>query len=114
MNNELDKFIMKTLRENYDNDYNAFDTSDLDLFCDFPLNLFYDNKNFLTNLEMAKINIHFNRKMIRKIIKYFKDNAEEDEVREAIRSGDISQLSMYYAIAVANKFCRGIQKNKME
>jgi|TARA_R110002072_G_scaffold54484_1_gene143018 hypothetical protein len=105
-NTELDKFITKTIVDNYDKDYNPYNTNDPYLFGEFPLNLFYDNKEFLKNLEESKIKISFDRKMINRCMIYFKDYGDEDVILYHIREGDFHRLSILYAISIANKISR--------
>jgi len=111
-NTELDEFIAKTIIDNYDKDYNPSQTDDPYLFEEFPLNLFYHNKEFLKNLEESKINISFDRKMINCCLRYFKDYGDEDVILYHIRKGNFHQLSILYAISIANKMLIKYRANR--
>jgi outer membrane cobalamin receptor len=110
MYNKLEKFILKTIIDNYESDYNAFDTTDVDFHSEFPLNLFIDNQEFIKKLKEAQFDINFDKQMINRIFRYYKKNNFDDyEVKDAIRTGNLTQLSVLYACSIANKLCRKIQ-----
>ena len=106
MTTALDKLITKIIMENYDNDYDPYYTGDPDFYSEFPLKLFYENQDFLNKINSSNIELNFDRKMINRIVKFFKDTPEEDFVFDAIRTGNLSELSIYYACSIANKICK--------
>ena len=111
LNTELDNLITKIILENYDNDYDPYDKTDLDYFSEFPLNLFYENQEFLNKINTSNIELNFDRQMINRTVRYFKDTLEIDFVFDAIREGNLSELSIYYACSIANKICRLHKRN---
>ena len=106
LNTELDNLITKVIMENYDNDYDPYDKTDLDYFSEFPLNLFYENQDFLNKINSSNIELNFDRKMIIRTVRYFKDTLEIDFVFDAIRWGNLPELAVFYACSIANKICR--------
>ena len=105
MTTALDKLITKIIMENYDNDYDPYlNNGDPDFYSEFPLKLFYENQDFLN--QLSNIGLFFDRKMTNRIIRFFKGCFEEDEVFEAIRNGNLTELSVFYACSIANKICR--------
>ena len=106
LNTELDNLITKIILENYDNDYDPYDKTDLDYFSEFPLNLFYENQEFLDKINRSNMELNFDRKMINRTVRYFKDTLEIDFVFDAIRWGNLPELAVFYACSVANKICK--------
>lgn len=105
MTTALDRVITKIILENYDNDYDPYlDNGNHDFYTEFPLNLFYKNQDFLN--QLSNIGLFFDKKMLNTIIRYFEGCFEKDEVVHAIRTGNLKQLSIFYACSIANEICR--------
>jgi len=95
MTTVLNKIIKEILTDNYDEEFDPYD--DEYLLEDYPCSLFYHeryNKEFLNKLDNT--NLDFTADMIKQMLKYYKDNFDDDII-DAIRTNDLILLAKLYA-----------------
>ena len=105
----LNKIIIEILEDNFDDEFDPYD--DEYLLEDYPCKLFYHekyNQEFLNKL--LTIDLDFTRKTIKKLIKYYEDNFDDDII-EAVKNNDFITLSIFYACYTTKRLYIAIKED---